>query len=283
VYTSSGTYYDTITNAAGCDSITTINLTVNTLSASTITAAVCTQYTAPSGAVLTATGTYMDTIMNAAGCDSIITINLSVNQSFATIAPVSCDSFIAPGGAAYYVSGTYMDTVMNAAGCDSVITINLTVNSVNTATTQNGTVLSAVASGATYQWVNCPSMTPIAGATGQTYTALANGDYAVIVTENSCSDTSACLNVNGIGITENGFGSALNVYPNPSTGSFFIDLGATYTDVSVVVTDVTGRVVSAQLVNSANIIPVNIESAAGAYMIHVTTPGNSAVIKVVKE
>lgn len=283
VFTSSGVYMDTITNASGCDSILTINLMVNQ-SFATISPVSCDSFVSPGGSTYFVSGTYMDTITNAAGCDSVITINLTIaTPSTSSISATACNSYVAPSGAVYTASGNYTDVITNASGCDSTISIALVINTVNTATTQNGAVLTAVAGGATYQWVNCPSMTPIAGATGQTYTALANGDYAVIVTENSCSDTSACLNVNGIGITENGFGSALNVYPNPSTGSFFIDLGTTYTDVSVVVTDVTGRVVSAQLVNSANIIPVTIESPAGAYMIHVTTPGNSAVIKVVKE
>jgi hypothetical protein len=126
-------------------------------------------------------------------------------------------------------------------------------------------------------------MMPVFGATGQSYTASTNGSYAVIVTQNNCSDTSACLNVTGIGIAENGFGGLLNVYPNPSKGEFFIDLGATYNDISVVATDVTGRVMFSKAVSSGNLIPVELDAPAGVYMIRVTAENHSAVIRLVKE
>ncbi len=315
--TASGTFYDTIPNIAGCDSVTTINLTINPSSAATLNETVCTSYTAPSGAVYTSSGVYMDTIANAMGCDSVITINLSVNQSYATMNVMACDTFTAPSGAMYFASGTYMDTVTNslgcdsvmtinltlnatsfasisetacdmytapsgatytasgvytdiipnAMGCDSVITINLVVNTVNTGVTQNGGVLTASAAGATYQWFDCNANAIVAGATSQNFSSL-GGDYAVIVTENGCTDTSACMNISGI--TENGFGSAFNVYPNPSKGDFFIDLGTTYSDITVVVTDLAGRTVLAQSVNSGNILPVSLDEPAGVYIITVT-------------
>jgi uncharacterized repeat protein (TIGR03803 family) len=75
----SGTYIDTIPNASGCDSIITINLTVNHSSFSTIQPNACGSYTSPSGRYIwTTSGTYSDTIPNASGCDSIITIELNI-------------------------------------------------------------------------------------------------------------------------------------------------------------------------------------------------------------
>ncbi len=71
----------TLTNAVGCDSVVTLNLTVNESTESTITESVSDSYTSPSGITLTESGTYIDTIYNAAGCDSIITINLTVVTS----------------------------------------------------------------------------------------------------------------------------------------------------------------------------------------------------------
>jgi hypothetical protein len=72
-------FNDTIQNAAGCDSIITIDLTVNSSTASVITDTGLDIYTAPSGATYTSSGTYADTILNAAGCDSIITIDLTMS------------------------------------------------------------------------------------------------------------------------------------------------------------------------------------------------------------
>ncbi|MBT7827915.1 MAG: T9SS type A sorting domain-containing protein [Bacteroidetes bacterium] len=130
-YTSSGIYADTIPNYNGCDSLLTINLTVNYQSSSTISETVCNSYIVPSGdETYTSSGVYADTIPNYAGCDSLLTINLIVNhQSSASISETVCNSYIVPSGEeTYTISGVYADTIPNYAGCDSLLTIYLTVN-----------------------------------------------------------------------------------------------------------------------------------------------------------
>ncbi|HCQ30594.1 MAG TPA: hypothetical protein DIU39_09925, partial [Flavobacteriales bacterium] len=67
--------------ANGCDSIITLNLTINNSTSSTITPEVCNYYTSPSGLYnWTTSGNYTDTLQNINGCDSIIYINLTVNK-----------------------------------------------------------------------------------------------------------------------------------------------------------------------------------------------------------
>ena len=132
-WTSSGSYFDTIPNSFGGDSIIRVDLTVLESSTSTITETVCESYTSPSGKVWTISGSYLDTIPNAAGCDSIITIELTVNYgSSSTITETVCDSYTSPSGKTWTSSGTYLDTIPNALGCDSVITVELTVNTSTT-------------------------------------------------------------------------------------------------------------------------------------------------------
>jgi hypothetical protein len=66
--------------ANGCDSIITLNLTINNSTSSTINPEVCNNYTSPSGLYnWTTSGNYTDTLQNINGCDSIIYINLTVN------------------------------------------------------------------------------------------------------------------------------------------------------------------------------------------------------------
>lgn len=65
----------------GCDSIVTLNLTVNQSTYDTLVETALDLYTAPSGATYASSGVYIDTIMNAAGCDSILTIDLTVNYT----------------------------------------------------------------------------------------------------------------------------------------------------------------------------------------------------------
>ncbi len=133
IWTTSGSYFDTIPNSFGGDSIILVDLTVIESTSSAIAATVCDSYTSPSGKTWTITGTYLDTIPNAAGCDSVITVDLTVNASSASsIAETVCDSYLSPSGKTWTVSGIYMDTIPNLAGCDSVITIDLTVNNSST-------------------------------------------------------------------------------------------------------------------------------------------------------
>ncbi|HEU4719038.1 MAG TPA: LamG-like jellyroll fold domain-containing protein [Bacteroidia bacterium] len=284
MYYASGTYTDIIPNAAGCDSVITISLTVNNSSASMISPVVCDSFAAPSGTMYYTSGTYTDIIPNMTGCDSVITINLTVNTpSSSSINVNSCGPYTAPSGAVYTSTGTYTDMIPNMAGCDSVITIALTVNSVNTSVTQAGITLTAAASGATYQWIDCSNNTPVNGATSQSFTPSVDGSYAVIVMQNSCTDTSNCFSVTGVGIRENTFAGQITVFPNPNNGDFTIDLGATYADAKVIVTDVTGRVVLTQDASGKQVVPVVLNAPAGVYSVEVTAGDHKAVLRLVKE
>jgi hypothetical protein len=130
-WTSSGAYKDTIPNEAGCDSIITINLTVNNSTNSNITESAVDSYTSPSNNYTwNVSGIYKDTVPNHVGCDSIITINLTVTYtSGSTIVENVCDAYDSPSGKYIWTnSGTYKDTIPNSEGADSVITIILTVN-----------------------------------------------------------------------------------------------------------------------------------------------------------
>lgn len=219
-WNTSGTYMDTIPNVAGCDSILTINLTILNM-ANTINISECSSYTSPSGNYTwTTAGTYMDTIPNTAGCDSILTINLTINNSFATWNISACDSFMSPSGNyVWMTSGTYMDTITNNAFCDSILTINLTINTVDIGVTQTNITLTADAAGADYQWLDCDnSFAVLPGETNPSFTASADGNYAVEVTENGCVDTSSCYTITGVGIAGFSAASTPSVYPNPATG-----------------------------------------------------------------
>lgn len=83
IWTSSGTYNDTITNSLGCDSICTINLTLSYDSYVTIYPISCNgSYLSPGGDYTwTSSGTYYDTLPNFSGCDSLFTIYLEVNNT----------------------------------------------------------------------------------------------------------------------------------------------------------------------------------------------------------
>ena len=78
-YTTSGTYTYNTTNAVGCDSIITLDLTVTNSSSSADVQTACDTYTWIDGVTYTASNnTATHTVANAVGCDSIITLDLTV-------------------------------------------------------------------------------------------------------------------------------------------------------------------------------------------------------------
>lgn len=174
-------------------------------SASSLTTTVCDSYTAPSGSIYTTSGNYVDVIPNAAGCDSTISIALTVNNS-ATSSDVitACGSYTWIDGNTYTAdnnTATFLSSTV--AGCDSTIQLNLYILALpDNSVSQNGTTLTADQVGATYQWIDCDNNTAIAGETGQTYTPLLTGNYAVEVTLNACTSTSSCFLVDYTGVDE---------------------------------------------------------------------------------
>ena len=69
----------------------------------------------------------------------------------------------------------------------------------------------------------------------------------VIVTQNGCSDTSDCYNINTVGIIENGSSASATIYPNPSNGRYTIK-GNSITSIEVY--NVTGEIIFRSLSNN---------------------------------
>ncbi|HEX8516667.1 MAG TPA: PKD domain-containing protein [Bacteroidia bacterium] len=215
-----------IPNAAGCDSTVTLNLTINNTTGTDVLTA-CDSLTWIDGITYTSgnsTATY--TLLNAAGCDSLVTLNLTINNSTSgTDIQTSCNSLTWIDGLTYYSdnsTATYNIPGGNAAGCDSIVTLSLTIGAVDTSVTQTGNTLTSNVLGAAYQWLDCDnSYSEILNEINQSFTTTVSGSYAVIVTEGSCSDTSACLNVTITGIAAHAE-TNLTIYPNPNNGSFVI-------------------------------------------------------------
>ena len=196
----------------------------------------------------------------------------------------TCDSITWIDGITYTASNNIATFTLTATnGCDSTVTLDLTVNAVANSVTQIGTTLTADEAGATYQWLDCPGMTPIVGAVDQSYTATINGDYAVIVTHNGCVDTSLCYTVATVGIITNDFENKLIFYPNPSNGNFTIDLGDAYKYTIIKLTDLNGKVIKTNTYNNTQFLHLNIEEPVGIYLLNIETEAKKAIIKLIKE
>ena len=285
-YTSSNnTATFTTTNVAGCDSVITLNLTIASSVSGTDTQVTCGPFTWIDGNTYTSsnnTATFTLIGGSVNGCDSIVSLDLTVGASTtATNIQTACDSYTWIDGNTYTTSNNSATfTTTNSAGCDSVITLDLTITTVDNGVTQlNYNTMEANSATGTYQWIDCATNTSISGATSQGYTATVNGNYAVIVTNGICSDTSSCVLINTIGVDEIST-SAFMVYPNPTEGQ----LTVTITDGDAndfKLFDATGRVVmSGTLENGVNQISIA-HLATGTYTCELTGfSGAQPVIKL---
>ena len=85
------------------------------------------------------------------------------------------------------------------------------------------TYLEANLAGAEYQWVNCFTRLPIVGATSQSFTPDATGNYKCLITYLGCVDSSACtIFVKTVGVN-NSTKNSIKIYPNPTNNIIYIE------------------------------------------------------------
>ena len=232
------------------------------------------------------TATWIET--NAAGCDSTVALDLTILPPFVTEEDVitACDSYTWIDGTTYTSSSYGLAYFSDVNGCDSVLGfLDLTINSVSDLTAStSGLVITANNIDATYQWLDCDNSNAIIpGETGQSYTAITNGNYAVELTENGCVDTTACVSITSVGVLENTFGDEFAVYPNPTNGNFSINLGAIYESLIVSITDISGKLIDSKTITQSQVLNLNIKEPAGLYMVSVQAGDKKANIRLIKE
>lgn len=259
-------------------------MSCNTYGSLTVTT--CDSFTI-NGLTYLESGIYVTQILaNSMGCDSIITIDLTLTHStHSTTAETACGSFTA-NGQVYTSSGIFvLETLANAAGCDSLLLLDLTITEHNTDVTQTGNVLTAAATGVTYQWINCNNgNSPVAGATQQTFTATNEGSYAVIITKNGCNDTSACYTVAGTGFSGKTMTGSFSVYPNPVSGRLMITSTEKMGHVRVKIINIIGQTIKSDVGKAGNSLQLDLSMfPAGTYILEIEAKGTLSRMKIVKE
>jgi len=289
-YTSSNTTAThLLTNSVGCDSTVTLDLTINNSTTSVDVVSGCVSYTWIDGNSYTSdnmTATFM--LTSVGGCDSLVTLNLTMNNSITGIdTQLACSSYTWIDGNTYTSSNTTAThTLQSVSGCDSIVTLNLTIESnINVATTVvNATVIASEVNATAYQWLDCDNgSVPIVGATNQTFTAVIDGQYAVVVTIDNCSDTSECVQVFTTGLTET-VKNGISIYPNPTADKVYISLDNEASVKMIELFDVSGKMVNQlQGVNESILIELMLPNQPGVYFIHLIDNNNlRTVFKQIK-
>jgi hypothetical protein len=328
---STATY--TLTNMAGCDSVVTLNLTINQPTTGTDVQTACGSYTWIDGITYTesnCTATYM--LTNAVGCDSIVTLNLTINQPTTGIdAQTACGNYTWIDGITYTENNnTATYTLTNAVGCDSVVTLNLTINQPVTSTSTaticdselpyewNGLTFNEVGTQSlTLQAVNgCDSTVEMTLTVNPTVTIEAcltinendlpftygdttfmpgtvqSGDYVFNFTTIDGCDSIIILHLTvETGISGYDLSANMKVYPNPTSGVLNVELttnNVQFGDVKIQIYDVYGKLldnVETQNVASPHTTQINLSRySSGVYFIKAVDGDRQlGVRKIVKQ
>lgn len=162
-------------------------------------------------------GTLLNFALNGSSSNWISGATLAGSSQTINVTDSICDGDLYSfGGLLLDSAGQYSDTIMGSSGCDSIVNLNLLVRQADLSVSQNAASLTSNATNAGYQWINCSDSSMINGATNASFVASWAGSFAVIVTQNGCTDTSDCYTVNAadIGIAEV-LKPSLGIYPNP--------------------------------------------------------------------
>jgi hypothetical protein len=226
-------------------------------------------------------GTYTCTITDATGCSTQLTQTLTQPAAIGSsqTASICAGESFTVGPFTHTTSGTYNDALTSFTGCDSIVTTVLTVTSINNSINLSGHQLSAAATGAQYQWLNCGNGYAIVpGATSQTFSPSDDGAYAVSITINNCTDTSSCIIYSTLGFNES-IKTTISCSPNPVRD--ILQIKANESILSVEIIDLFGK---NQLVTRIGNELHMSELSDGVYFVHVTTlSGENNILRVVKQ
>ena len=131
VIKNSGIYTIQFKNTNGCDSLITLNVSINNLPIVSYKDTLICQgdYILFNNQIINSAGIYSDTIHNTAGCDTVIILNVKINpQSAAIQNETICEgeSFVFRNQI-LTKQGIYYDTLLNHLQCDSIVILYLTV------------------------------------------------------------------------------------------------------------------------------------------------------------
>ena len=298
VYNATGTYIDSLTTAAGCDSTLTTNIIVIQTLSTTQNFSICAGDSVVVGTnVYNTTGSYTDTFVSFLGCDSIVNTNLTVSNAitYAQSLSICAGGSITVGSNTYTTAGVYTDVLMAAGGCDSTVTTTLAVNALpNVALaafadpfclqTANYVLSGGTPAGGTYIGAgitNSPNFNPVAAGVGNHAITYSFTDA------NSCtsSATQTLMVTDCTGLEEFGLAALVSLYPNPASGQFTLSIQETgLKQILIAVMDMQGKeILSFSERNLAQVYQkqINLEGVSkGVYFVRINADGKLATMKL---
>ena len=86
-----------------------------------------------------------------------------------------------------------------------------------------------------------------------------------------------------LSIIQNDFRNSFVAYPNPTKGTFLVDLGENLNKVGVSLIDLTGRIINSEEFRDTQLLNVNFAEPAGIYFLIIESAEKRTIIKLLKE
>jgi hypothetical protein len=175
--------------------------------------------------------------------------------------------------------------LINALGCDSVVTLDLIIQTVDVTISYTSPTITANSVSASYQWLDCnANFSMINGANSQVFTATAEGNYAVEVSQNGCVDTSECQIVMlDLGISDELNDFNIKISPNPTNQNCIIMLSEKYKYIGLRLISLSGQKIWDQLRYDSDIFEIEIPEPKGVYFLEIEADKNKRVLKIIKQ
>jgi hypothetical protein len=104
-------------------------------------------------------------------------------------------------------------------------------------------LLKADLSNKSYQWIDCSTKQAIPNSTDQTFYPSVNGEYAVIVSESNCQDTSACVAFNSLSNKEQ-LKEGIHVFWDKGNEKIHLEFDNTPEYIEVRLYDIQGKILA---------------------------------------
>jgi hypothetical protein len=125
--------------------------------------------------------------------------------------------------------GTYYDSARTINGYDSIYILDLSVNYVDTGVYHNDYAMRAVVEDAIFQWYDCQNGNIVEGENERTFYPEYNSSYALVITQNGCTDTSSCYYLIATGKNDlQAVEREFVIYPNPVSHDGIITIAGAF-------------------------------------------------------
>ena len=281
-YTESQTLTYSGIGANGCDSIVTLELTVNHPQNITLEPVTTCGSFEWNGQTYTESQTLTYSGIGANGCDSIVTLELTVNPTYEVSDLYSACHDELPfswNGMLFTEAGTQSAQLETSNGCDSIVTMTLEVWNPQISVTGNLEIAQGEATTLTahgcdfYHWSTGETTPSITVAPSETTTYSVTGTIF-----NGCAAyAEATVHVTE-GINEKE--SLVNVYPNPVKNTLYVDAEDL---ICVRLVNKTGQIIHESKQSGSHMQIDMTPYASGHYFLQITTSDGIMTCKVLKE